>query len=323
MTSENGTQIIALEEHFIDPEVDELTGGRGGGSPVHRARQADFGDQRLADMDAAGIDIQVLSHGPSATQVFAEDSAVDLAVRVNDRLKIVVDDRPDRFDALAILPTQAPKAAADELERCVDKLGFKGAMMPALTDRRFHDREEFWPIFERAAALDVPIYIHPCPPHPAMVQAYLEDYAEEYSVILGPAWGFTIETATAGLRLVLSGVFDAYPNLQIILGHLGEGLPFLIWRINHSLADTGRPNAKSLAFRDIFCDHFYITTSGNFSDPALLCSVMEMGADRILFSVDWPFVENAPGTAWMEQVPLGPADREKILSGNARRLLKM
>jgi 2,3-dihydroxybenzoate decarboxylase len=322
MSTDNGTQIIAIEEHYIDPEVDELTGGRAGGSPVHRARQTDLGEKRLADMDEAGIDIQVLSHGPSGAQAFTEDTAVDLAVRVNDRLKAIVDDRPDRFDALAILPSQVPKAAADELERAIDKLGFKGAMMPAMTDRRFHDREEFWPIFERAAALDVPIYIHPGPPHPAMVEAYLEDYAEEYSVILGPAWGFTIETATAGLRLVLSGIFEAYPNLQIILGHLGEGLPFLIWRINHSLAGARR-TSKALAFKDIFCGHFHITTSGNFSDPALLCSVMEMGAERILFSVDWPFIENAPGTAWMEQVPLGPADREKILSGNAKRLLKI
>lgn len=323
MSMDNGTEVIALEEHYIDPEVDELSGGRGGGSPAHRAHQVDLGPKRLADMDAAGIDIQVLSHGPSGAQVFTEETAVDLAVRVNDRLKRIVDDRPDRFSAFAILPTQVPGAAADELERCVDKLGFKGAMMPGMTDRRFHDREEFWPIFERAAALDVPVYIHPGMPHPAMVEAYLEDYAEDYSVILGPGWGFTIETATAGLRLVLSGVFDAYPNLQIILGHLGEGLPFLIWRIDHSLGGPARPGSKSLAFRDIFCSHFHVTTSGNFSDPALLCSVMEMGADRILFSVDWPFIENAPGTAWMEQVPLGPGDREKILSGNAKRLLKM
>ncbi len=322
MTSANGTQIIALEEHNTDSEVAELTGGKGGGSPRQRESQLDLGEARLADLDAAGIDIQVLSHGPAGAQVLTEDNAADLAVRINDRLKIIRDERPDRFEALALLPAHHPKAAADELERTVGKMGFKGAMMPALTDRRFHDREEFWPIFERAAALKVPIYIHPCAPHPAMVEAYLADYAEEFPVIMGPGWGFIIETATAGLWLVLSGIFEAYPDLQIILGHMGEGLPFLIWRINHSLASP-RPGAKLLAFKKIFCSHFHVTTSGNFSDPTLLCSVMEMGVDRILFSVDWPYVENGLDTDWMEQIPLGPEDRAKILSGNAKRLLKI
>ena len=248
---------------------------------------------------------------------FTEDTAVDLAVRVNDRLARIVDDRPDRFAAFAILPTQVPGAAADELERCVDKLGFKGAMMPGLTDRRFHDREEFWPIFERAAALDVPVYIHPGLPHPAMVEAYLEDYAEDYSVILGPAWGFTIETATAGLRLVLSGVFDAYPNLQIILGHLGEGLPFLIWRIDHSLGGPARPGSKPLAFRDIFCGHFHVTTSGNFCDPAFKCALEVMGVERMLFSADYPFERMADAAQWFDKAPMTEAERARIGRTNA------
>ena len=140
-------------------------------------------------------------------------------------------------------------------------------------------------------------------------------YADE-----GRVTGFTVETGTQAVRLVLSGVFDKYPKLKIIVGHLGEGLPFLLWRIDSAF---GRPENAKTAFRDAFSEHFYLTTSGNFSDPALLCSVQELGADRILFAVDWPFVENKDGVAWMQQVPLCAEDRAKILSGNARRLLKI
>jgi 2,3-dihydroxybenzoate decarboxylase len=162
--------------------------------------------------------------------------------------------------------------------------------------------------------------MHPAAPHPAVVEAYYKDYVADYPQILSAAWGFTVETATQGLRLVLSGVFDAYPGLKIILGHMGEGLPFLIWRINYTLGRTGN---KPVNFRDVFCEHFYVTTSGNFSTPALLCSLLEMGVDHVLFSVDYPFVDNAPGTAWMTDLPLSAGDKAKILGGNARHLLRI
>jgi len=156
-------------------------------------------------------------------------------------------------------------------------------------------------------------------PHPGVIDAYYKDYAEKHPGILRAAWGFTVETATQGIRLVLSGVFDAYPGLKIVLGHMGEGLPFYLWRISHGL--RGSTGAKS--FRDIFCEHFWITTSGFFSNPALICCVMEMGIDHILFSVDYPFVDNMPGAKWTETLPLCAEDKEKLLSGNARRLLKL
>jgi 2,3-dihydroxybenzoate decarboxylase len=140
-------------------------------------------------------------------------------------------------------------------------------------------------------------------------------------MVIRAAWGFTVETATQAIRLVLSGIFDKYPDLKIVLGHLGETLPFLIWRIDQSLS---RPGAKrKMSFREEFSKHFYVTTSGNFSDPALLCCVQELGVDRILFAVDWPFVANPLGTTWMESVPLCAEDKIKILSGNAQRLLRM
>jgi len=320
MAVQGDIQVIAIEEHYLDAEVDELMGG---GHNPFRERLSDLSDMRIKEMDAAGIDIQVLSHCPPGAQAFGAEAAVQLAKNVNDRLAEFVKTKPGRFSAFATLPTPDPEASADELERCVDSYGFKGAMVHGLTELTFIDDKRFWPIFERAAALDVPIYVHPAPPHPTLVEIYLKDYAEEYPQILGPGWGFTMETATAGLRLVLSGVFKKYPNLNIILGHMGEGLPFLLWRINHTLTRMGGPDRTPLPFKEIFCEHFHITTSGNFSDAALLCSVMEMGVDRILFSVDYPYIENAPGTAWMEQVPLGREDRIKMLNGNAKKLLKM
>src|SRR5207302_10838119 len=156
-----------------------------------------------------------------------------------------------------------------------------------LTNGLFLDDKQFWPIFERAHALDVPLYMHPSIPHPAVIEAYYKDYVAQYPSLLRAAWGFTVETATQGIRLVLSGVFDAYPNLKIILGHLGEGLPFTLWRIDESLS---RPGNKPIKFRETFSSHVWITTSGFFSTPALLCSMMELGVDRILFSIDYPFV---------------------------------
>ena len=154
-----------------------------------------------------------------------------------------------------------------------------------------------------------------------MTEAYYQDYVKDFPLVVRPAWGFTVETATQAIRLVLSGVFDKYPKLKIILGHLGETLPFLMWRIDSALK---RPGQKPVSFRDVFCNNFYITTSGFFSDPALLCCVMEMGVDHILFAIDWPFVaDNRPAVEWMSQVPLSAADKAKILSGNAQRLLKI
>ncbi|MBV9826462.1 MAG: amidohydrolase, partial [Alphaproteobacteria bacterium] len=317
-------QVIALEEHYLDAEVkghfeglDALRSGK----VVDQLE--DVGQGRIADMDAAGIDIQVLSHAaPSVQKIDDAQLAIRLSRAVNDRLYETVRAHPDRYAGFAMLPTIDAKAAADELERCVTKLGFKGAMIHGMAHGLFIDDKRFWPIFERAEALDVPLYLHPSVPHPAVIDAYYKDYVEKYPSILRAAWGFTVETATQSIRLILSGVFDTYPGLKFIVGHLGEGLPFYLWRVNMGFARDGA-RAGTNWFRDAYCEHFWITTSGFFSDPALLCCMMEVGVDRILFSVDYPFVQNAPGPAWMERVPLCAEDRAKILSGNAKRLLKM
>jgi predicted TIM-barrel fold metal-dependent hydrolase len=313
--------IIALEEHYLDAEVKQhYTGTDAQHAPRVTERLDDVGQGRIAEMDAAGIDLQVLSHANPGMQKMDGQTAVRLARGANDRLFETVRAHPDRFAAFAAIPTPDPKAAADELERAVTRLGFKGALVNGLTNGIFLDDKRFWPIFERAAALDVPLYMHPAIPHPAVVEAYYKDYVEQYPSLLRAAWGFTVETATQGVRLVLSGVFDAYPNLKIIIGHLGEGLPFLLWRINMGF-ERDRHSARS--FRDVFCEHFYVTTSGFFSDPALLHCMMEIGIDHIMFSVDYPFVDNAPGAEWTQTLPLSPEDKEKLLNGNARRLLKL
>jgi 2,3-dihydroxybenzoate decarboxylase len=320
MTPEGKPVVIALEEHYYDRELAATFDGPEGRAAETRRRLDDLGELRLKEMDEAGIDVQVISHGAPSTQRLDQATAVRLARHVNDRLAQAIAAHPDRFAAFAALPTPDPKAAADELERTVTTLGFKGAMVHGLTNGVFFDDKRFWPIFERAQALDVPLYVHPAVPHRAVVEAYYQDYLTDFPTLQTAAWGFTVEAATQGIRLVLSGVFDAYPDVKIILGHMGEGLPFLLWRIDHALS---RPGNRPVSFREQFSQHFYITTSGNFSTPALLCSMMELGVDRILFSVDWPFVPNVPGTKWMNDLQLSAEDKAKILSGNAKRLLKM
>jgi predicted TIM-barrel fold metal-dependent hydrolase len=305
--------VIALEEHYQDTELRQHTGDS------IAERLEDLGTLRLREMDEAGIDLQVLSHANPGLQGVDAAAGVPLARRINDRLHEAVQRHPGRLAAFAAVPTADPKAAADELERTVTRLGFKGAMINGLTDGVFHDDQRFWPIYERAAALDVPIYIHPAIPQQAVIETYYKDYVDKHPGLLRAGWGFNVETATQGIRFVLSGVFDAHPGLKVILGHMGEGLPFYLWRITHGL----RQSMSEKTFREIFCRHFWITTSGFFSDPALVCCMMEMGIDRILFSVDYPFVPNPPGVKWMETVPLSAEDKTKILSGTAKRLLKL
>ena len=313
-------RVIAIEEHYFDAE---LSGQNKDGwvsrlDPAIRTRLDDLGPLRLKEMDEGGIDVAVLSHGGHGMQALGADVAVPLAKRVNDRLYETVRTAPDRYAAFAVLPTADPKASADELERCVTKYGFKGAMTHGLQQGEFLDIPKYWPIYERAEKLDVPIYLHPSTPHKAVTEAYYKDYAQEHPGITTAALGYTVEGMVQGVRMVLSGVFDKHPNLKIILGHMGEGIPYLIWRIQHTV---GR--GDKVKFREKFCEHFWITTSGFFSDPAMVCAIMEMGADRIIFSVDWPYISNKDGTDWLDRMSLSAEDKAKIYSGNAEKLLHM
>ncbi len=314
--------VIALEEHYHDPDIVAVAQYEGRVNPELVKRLDDLGALRLKEMDAAGLDYQVLSLGAPATQRIAPESALQVTRGVNDRLAEAVKAHPKRFGAFAALPTTTDaKLAAGELERCVTKLGFVGAMIHGLSNGVFLDDKRFWPIFERAQALDVPLYFHPAKPHPAVIDAYLKDYLPKHPALANAAWGFTIETATLGIRLVLSGVLDAYPKVKIVLGHFGEGLPFLLWRIDMALSRDGK---HAEGFREKFRRNFYVTTSGFFSNNALDHCIKEIGIDRILFSIDYPFVLNQPGMKWaLEELTLNEADKEKLLSGNARRLLKL
>jgi 2,3-dihydroxybenzoate decarboxylase len=311
-------RIIAVEEHFTVPEIAEVAGLN---QPERIAeRLSDFTTVRLQEMDEAGIDMQVLSISAPGTHKLDAATAVRMARHANDYLHAAVRATPDRFAGLAAIPIQDPQAAADELERAVTELGLVGCVLHSMTNGQFVDTPEYWPFFERAAALRAPIYLHPARPHQSVVDAYYATYAQDYRHFTGPVWGYTVEAGTMAMRLVLSGVTRAYPDLQFILGHMGEGLPFLLWRIDWSLK---RPGNRQVDFREAFCRHFHISTSGNFSDTALQCTMMEMGADRILFAIDWPFVPNRPGADWIRSVRVSEEDRAKIMSGNAERLFSI
>src|SRR5882672_9300759 len=278
-------KIITLEEHFTSPKLKALRAEKD--TPVQR-KLDDLGALRIRAMDEAGIDLQVISENNPATQNLDAETAVKLARVSNDLLHEAVRAHPDRFAGFATLPTPDPKAAADELERAVTKFGFKGAMIMGLTHGRFMDDKQFRPIFERAAALDVPLYIHPTPPHKAVMAAYFT----EYPVLAGAPLGFTIETLTHTSRLIVSGLFDEFPTLKIIVGHLGETAPFLLWRISDILSER---LTMPKSFADYYRAHFWVTTSGAFSDAALACTIAEMGVERVMFSVDWPFQRNLAG----------------------------
>jgi uncharacterized protein len=321
---------IAIEEHFLADGFREMmrnAPGQGGGSNVaffaeQQAKLADLGSLRLKDMDAGGIDLQVISHPTSGVVPIPGDEDIRLAREANDQLAAAVAAHPTRFAGFATLPMAEPRAAADELERAVRSLGFKGALINGTTNGRFLDDPSFVPILERAVALDVPIYIHPAVPPAAVREAYYTGFDPAVNFLLSAAgWGWHSEVGIHALRLILAGVFDRLPGLQIIIGHMGEMIPFMLARINNVLT----PVAKNLQRKvpEYFLQNFYITTSGFFTDPPLLLALQIIGADRIIFSVDYPFSTNEQGRAFLDGASISPADKEKISHLNAERLLKL
>jgi predicted TIM-barrel fold metal-dependent hydrolase len=309
--------VIALEEHYYDAELAALPGFLA--SAPMRAQLLDFESKGIEAMDRAGIDIQVISHNAPSGQ--ALDAAQgDLMRRVNDRLAATCARHPGRLFAFAGLATADPEGAARELERCVNELGFRGAMIHGPTAGRFIDDPAFWPVFERAEALGVPVYLHPTYPCRAMTDLYCADYAARFPQFPNAAWGFAVETGSIAIRMVLSGVFGKHPGLRCILGHFGETLPFHLWRLNHTLSE---PGPDGLDFAATFRRHFWLTSSGLFSNHALACSIAEMGTDRVMFSLDWPYECADEAVAWARAVPLGAEDRARFLGGNARELLRL
>ena len=307
-------RIIAVEEHYQIKEIrDTFTGLDSFLLPKWEEDLVDFGEYRLREMDAAGIDVQILSHLTPGTSRLDPTRAAALARRANDRLYEALQANPGRLLGYAELPMPAPDQAAAELERTVKEYGFKGAMVNGLTHGLFIDDERFIPVLEMANALKTPLYIHPSTPHQAVIDAYYKDYP----ALARAGWGFGLEAATHATRIIMSGLLDRFSDLRIILGHLGESLPFWLWRANRSLTRDGKLKRP---FRDYFREHFFVTTSGNFSQAALLCSLLELGADKILFAVDWPFQSNLDGVAFVKGAAMSDDDKEKIFSRNAEKL---
>jgi predicted TIM-barrel fold metal-dependent hydrolase len=321
-TMNGNGRIIAIEEHFISPTMaNKFSGHHKLSAALHSThRLEDLGEARIREMNDAGIDVQVISHLQPGAQVFEPDLSVALARQANNLLHEGIRVHPDRFAGFATLPTPSPEAAADELERTVAEFGFKGALINGLTNGDFLDNKRFWPIFERAAKLEVPIYLHPAIPNEAVVKAYYDGYrSNNYPILMGAVWGFTVETATHALRLMLSGVFAEYPRLRIILGHLGETLPFLLWRLEWTYNNL----TQKAGIAECFRENFYVTTSGNFSQAALICAMTELGAGRILFAVDWPFNSNVEGVAFVQNASIKREEKSRIFAGNAADLLRL
>jgi hypothetical protein len=279
----------------------------------------DLGDQRLADMDAGGIDIQVLSHGAPGTEQLEPEHAIPLAREANDYLARSIATHPDRLAAFATLPTAAPAQAADELERTVSEHGFKGALINGHVRGEFLDDRKFWPIFERAQRLRVPIYLHPTPPPAAVREAYYGGLAPQVAQTLSMAgWGWHVDTGLHVLRLIAGGVLDEYPGLQIIIGHMGEALPFFLARSSRVLRQQA---GLSRPLEDYMAANFHFTTSGMFTYPPLICLLQVIGADRVMFSVDYPYSSNEEGRDFVLGAPISEPDREKLAFANAERLL--
>ena len=321
-------KLIALEEHYVteeirdawkklDPQWQDLSGAQY--TPEIVAQLEDFGPLRLERMDAAGVDVQVISLGPGATQSFEPEQAVSFAVSSNNYLAKMVATNPDRFQGFATLPTPDPAAAARELTRCVEELGFQGALLCGRTRNRPLDAPEFFPIYAEAARLKVPLYIHPQSPQVEVLDAYYRGFNDKINNLLGTfGWGWHLETAVQSLRFILSGVLDRLPDLQLILGHWGEMLVFYLERIDamSKAASLGR------SIPDYLRQNFYVTPSGMFSQRYLRETVEVMGVDRILFSTDYPFLFSPDGGArrLLTESSLSPADQEKIAHGNWERL---
>lgn len=290
-------------------------------------RLLDFQDQRLRFMDAAGIEIMIASLNAPAIQAIPDiKRATEVTREANDVLAREIAKRPDRFVGVAALAMQDPDNAAAELERCVKDLGFRGALVNGFSQvgspdtAVYYDLPQyrtFWRVVER---LDVPFYLHPRNPLPGSVRGY-----EGHDWLLGPNWAFHAETAVHALRLIGSGLFDELPRLQIILGHLGEGLPYYLWRIDNRNSWMKAPHkyAARKPVADYFRANFHVTTSGHFSTPAMIDAVAELGVDRVMFSVDYPFEDMGEAAAWFDKAEIGETDRRKIGRTNAIKLFKL
>lgn len=332
---------IAIEEAFVtQPIADEwakvLANGApnepgfrkmgetilapGPGTEMIHERLTDLGQGRIAHMDATGIDIQVISITSPGVQVFEADLATDLAREANDVLSAACKRYPNRFAGLAAVAPQNPAATAAELERAIQQLDLRGFLINSHTFGEYMDDQKYWEIFEAAEANHAPLYLHPRTPGNGMIDPFL-DYGLYFA-----GWGFTIETATHALRLIMSGVFDQFPKLKIILGHMGEGLPYWLQRLDNRYLLQVKIGAVEKMKRlpsEYFLDHFVITIRGVCSEPALQHALSIMGADKIFFAADYPYESVEEHVAFMDNVPISDEIRQKIYHENSEKLFRL
>jgi predicted TIM-barrel fold metal-dependent hydrolase len=315
---------IAIEEHFVTPELEHVVSNPGWPPDMFRSvldALADT-DGRLAEMDRCGVGMAVLSLASNGIQDEVDAArAAEVATAANDALAAVVAAHSDRYAAFAAVALQDAEAAAAEAERAVRDLGMRGVLVNGyssvgdLDTAAYYDEPRFEPFWARLEALGVPFYLHPRNPLPTQRRIY-----EGRPELLGPTWAFAVETATHALRLITSGLFDRHPDLRVILGHQGEGLPFAMKRLEQRLsrrADVSLERPPTEVLRECF----HITTSGNYDTASLVGLLLEVGADRVIFAADYPFEELEDGTRWMDSVPISETDRVKIGRTNAARLL--
>ncbi|HEU0045413.1 amidohydrolase family protein [Sphingomonas sp.] len=330
---------IATEESFSIPEIASATQrflqtDRGQKEPGFAALVAGFGREqgmrwggqaldlgagRIAAMAAARIDTQLLLLSAPGVQLFEAGQARELAALANERAAALCRTDPRRFAALATIAPQDPAGAARELERAVRTLGMKGALINSHTRGEYLDEPKFRPILEAAEALDVPIYIHPRDPAPGMLEPYIPQ------ALLGPIWGFAAETGLHALRLIMGGIFDRHPRLRIVLGHLGEGLPFFIDRIDIRYAVDGSPMRVKLKERPstYLKRNFVLTTSGMNYGPSVRQAIEVMGARNILFAADWPYEDAVAAVAAFDAIRLTAAERRMLYQTNAERVFRL
>ena len=318
---------ITLEEHFISPgflagpgkEFAAQLRSRGPRGVRICEQLQEIGDKRIADMDAAGIDVQVLSlNSPGVEQAEAAEQ-LSIAVESNDFLAEAVKKYPSRFAAFAALATAVPDKAAEELDRRVRQQGFKGTLINGHTRGRYLDDKFFWPILERAEALNVPIYLHPTVPPQAVVEASFGGFSPSVTGMFASAgWGWHIETGVHLIRMILGGVFDRYPKLQVVIGHLGEGIPFMLPRLDKNLPKEMTKLERP--FGAYLRENVHYTFGGFNFAATFLNLLLEVGVDRIMFSVDHPYGSMAEARAFLQHLPVSEADRERIAHGNAEKL---
>jgi 2,3-dihydroxybenzoate decarboxylase len=286
-------------------------------------RLQDLGPQRIRDMDASGIDKQIISLTAPGVQVFDRATAVSMATLANDQLSEAVARHPSRYIGLGAIAPQDPPAAAKEMERSVKKLGFKGAVINSHTHGEYLDDPKFWAIFEAAQALDVPIYLHPTGPSRGLIGPML-DYGLD-----GAIYGFGVETGLHLLRIIVSGVFDRFPSLKIVVGHLGEALPFWLFRLDYMHAanveskrhERMKPLRKKVS--DYMRENVYVTTSGMAWEPAIMFCRQVLGADRVLYAMDYPYQYEVSEVVTSDNLPLSLEEKKRFFQTNAERVFRL